>query len=220
MSSLAEIGFSIRNQIKGFVSSDDERIDIEFIYKKVHDVRSLLIKEEIDKNKALSNKFYQRICCLEVICKKEECDGIPSGTTHYIVNLPPLEGVTPYSIIYFGNDDGSITFTPKNYSGSLYSQYSQYTGKKPYYTVIDDIAYLYNLPTDELKYICIVGILENPMDKGCYPLTENEEYPMPNNLVHKLELIVIKQLMSLLNIVPDDKNNATNNPIDDQDKVR
>jgi hypothetical protein len=212
MPTLAEIGFSIRNQAKGYFSSDDERIDIELIYKMVHQIRATLIKNLLREKRTIDNNFYQEICCLEVQCRNITCAGVDSGEVEYYVDAPSLEDLGGHEVIYFGTADKRTEFSSRNYMGKLYGNYSAWTGNKPYYTIVGTEFKIGNIPTTGLKYVCLIGILSNPFEGKCYSLTENDPYPVPNHIVHELELIAIKQLMSTLNVPPDVKNNSQENP--------
>lgn len=212
---LAEIGFSIRNQVKGFFSSDDERIDIEFIYKKVKDVRSLLIRELSNSRDPMDPALYQEICCLEVKCEEVVCNGIKSGVKQFYIELPFIENIRN-AIAFLGTADRKIQFKERSYMGKLFGHAATWTGNTPYFTIVDDKAILGNLPTTGLKFLCLVAILEDPLNERCYLRDENEHYPIPSNMVHQLELIVIKQLMSVLQLPTDLKNNAVDSPKEDQ----
>jgi len=218
--SLAQIGFSIRNQVRGYFSSDDERIDIELIYKKVRDVRSLLIKSFYRENKFIGPEMYQEICCLEIQCRQLECNGIKTGEIEYFIELPRLETSVGFAAIKFlGSADKKLSFTRKSWQGYMFGDSSPWTGNKPFYTIVGDEARIRKLPTTGAKYACLIGLLEDPLDGKCYMLSENDPYPISNNMVHELELIVIKQLMSTLQIPPDQRNNATDAPVIDQPVV-
>lgn len=210
---LAEIGYSIRNQVKGHFSSDDERIDILLVYKMMNDVRSVLIQQEL-RAKSIDEGFYQEVSCLEVKCGEIECKGLKSGDVEYYVDLPPLElGIAENGIKYFGGVDRVSPFNPKSFQGWQYAKYSKYTGKSPNYTIVGDKALLGNLPSTDMKFMSIIGIFEDPIDLGCYKLKEDDVYPIPAYLIHKLELICIKQLLSTINITPDEVNNTTDVPM-------
>ena len=56
--SLEQIGYRIRDSIKGFISNQDERIDIEIIYRKMAAVRSLLLKEQYNDQKYLDESIF------------------------------------------------------------------------------------------------------------------------------------------------------------------
>lgn len=213
--SLASIGFSIRNQIKGFFSTDDERIDIELIYKQIKDVRALLIKDEINTVKAVNNAFYQTISCLELKCRSIICDGIDSEEKEYFVEIPVLADAGTHTIKYFGSADKKTSFNQRNYQGHLYGNASPWTGSCPCYTIIGGEALIGNVTSDELKYLTLVAILDDPLNGGCFTLGENDPFAIPQSVVHKLELIVIKQLLSVINIIPDIKSNAANSSVED-----
>jgi hypothetical protein len=214
---LAQIGYSIRNQVKGFFSSDDEKIDIEFIYKQVRDVRSLLIKKLSLSKQSLDPSLYQECCCLEIKCDQIICNGVLSPDKVQYVDMPHTENIDN-AIAFFGTADKKTAFKERSFMGRLYGDAATWTGKTPWFTIIGDKAIVGNLPTVGMKYLCVVAIMEDPLlcAGACYPTTENDHYPVPANMVHELELIAIKQLMSVNQTVADLKNNAEDNPRDDQ----
>jgi len=119
---------------------------------------------------------------------------------------------------YFGTTDKKTPFRRVSYPGYLYSDHESYTSKAPSYTLLDTKAFLKNLPTDTLKFICIIGIFENPRGH-CKP---EDAFPIARHLVHKLELIAVKQLVSTISIGPDEYNNAKDDspmPINPPSKV-
>ena len=217
---LAQIGFSIRNQVKGFFSSDDERIDIEFIYKKVKDARSLLIREEYKQYGRVAPELYQEICCLEIECRELECQGEKSGIIEKYVKVPALENLGSAAIKYFGSPDHKTPFNYRNYQGHLYGNASRWTGQDPYFTPVGHEFIIGNFKDDDMKVMCMVALLEDPLNGGCYTITENDDFPVSQSMVHKIELIIIKQLMSTLGVLPDTKNNASNSPMEDMKGIQ
>ena len=221
MKNFNEIAYSIRNQVKGYFSTDDERIDIELIYKMMANVRSLLIKEDYKLNKRVAEDYYQECPCLEIQCGKIECAGISIKSDTFYIELPDIEDVTG-AIKYLGTADLAIPFTQKTYQGLIYNDGNKYTSNIPIYTTIDNKAILKNLPTPNMKYINLVAVFEDPNGcaNKCYQNAEEMAYPTPNNIIHKLELICIKQLMSTLPVLPDERNNATDNYVQDDNQDR
>jgi hypothetical protein len=202
---LAEIGYSIRNQVKGYYSTDDERIDIQLIYDKCWDVRAVLLKDEFRQFKKINDQDFTTECCLEVQCGSIVCNGMDSGVQEYYVEIPKVESALGYDAIkYFGTVDKATPFRRGNYQSFLYSGHEKYTGKVPFFTIVDDKAILKNLPTKGLKFVCMIGVLEDPRNI----CNEDDPFPIARHLVHKLELLVIQQLMSTLNIGPDENNDA------------
>lgn len=212
---LAEIGYSIRNQVKGYFSTDDERIDIQLVYDKCWDIRSMLLKEEYRRFKKLNDQDYTTECCLEVKCDVIVCNGMNSGVKEFYVDIPKVESSVGYDAIkYFGTLDKRTPFRRMNYQGFLYSNHEKYTGKAPSFTIIDDKAILKNLPTQGLKFLCLIGVLEDPRSI----CNEDDPFPIARHLVHKLELLAIQQFMSTLQIGPDEGNNARDESPDQLNK--
>lgn len=202
---LAEIGYSIRNQVKGFFTSDDDRIDIQFIYDKCWDVRSILLKEEYRQFKKINDQDFTSECCLEVKCNNIVCNGHDSGVVEHYVDIPKIEASLGYDAIkYFGTVDKMRPFRRVNYQGHLYTSYEKYTGKSPSFTIVDSKAILKNMSTEGLKYVCVIAVFEDPRNI----CSENDPFPLARHLVHKLELIVIQQLTSVINIGPDETNDG------------
>jgi len=219
MAKLSEIGFSIRNQLKGYFSSDDERIDIEHIYHEIHVARAVLLKEEKRKFGFIREDNYQICDCIQVNCDELECSGVKSGIIEFSAQLPPLLfGIAEQGIKYFGTMDGNHAFSWKSFTGFQYSDASTYTGKDPAYTIVSGKAFVKNFPGSikKLCYLRMIAVLEDP-SKGCTGtscsfVNENSEYPIDLNLVKKIEIMTIKQLMSTLPMMPDESNNAKDTP--------
>lgn len=202
---LAEVGHSIRNQIIGYFPTDDTRIDIQLIYDKCWDVRSVLIKDEYRQFKKINDQEYTSECCLEVECSNLVCNGIDSGDKEFFVRIPKVEASLGYDAIkYFGTTDKKSPFRRTNYKGKLFSSYETFTGRAPQFTIVDDKAILENMPTQGMKFVCMIAVFEDPRNV----CKENDPFPIARHLLHKLELLVIQQLMSTLNIGPDESNNG------------
>ena len=202
---LAEIGYSIRNQVKGYFSTDDERIDIQLVFDKAWDVRSLLLKEEYRQFKTINDQDFTTECCLEVQCDVIVCGEYNSGVKEFYVTIPKVEASLGQNAIkYFGTVDKKNPFRRSNYQGFLYSEHEKYTGKAPSFTFIDDKAILKNMPTSGMKFVCLIAVFEDPRN-FCEP---DSPFPIARHLVHKLELLVIQQLMSTIQLGPDERNNA------------
>jgi len=206
---LNEIAFSIRNQIEAHIDSDDIRIAPEFIYKKIDDVRSALLNDEFKEKKYLDPTVYM-FFNIEIQCRKIVADDEDSGDTEYFIEMPQVEAFLGESAIkYIGLLDKKTPFARRSFSGQLFAAYNHWTHHVPTITRFDEyqgkqIAIIENLPTDGLKYAGVLCVPENPSN-FC---REDERYPIPSYMIHKLELIVLKQLMSTLQIKPDERNDG------------
>lgn len=216
MAKTEQIITSIIEQCTGKIPSDDTRIEPSFVLYKANSVRALIIKEDIVSGRSLSESYFQMKCCLEVKCDEVMCAGISSNSIVYYVELPKLiEGIGWKNITYFGTVEFpkyrkglSANFDRYNFKGFLGLEFQEWAGKRPSYTVLGGyqdgdltvdgmLAYIKNLPTSGLKYICVNGIWANPEEGIC----DSDdfmamEYPFPEHHIHRLELIVIQQLLS------------------------
>lgn len=206
MATLAEIRYSIRNQLEGQVVTDDHRLRIRFIDKQIRSIRSLLLAEELNRGLGIDQAFLQVIDCLQVKCDKVTCNGNTLPFKTHFVDVPPItsHGSNP---IYLGLIDGTLPFERVSYSAFLQWTGGSFSFKRPAYALIDGMALLKFFPIGT-KWIRLVAALDDPMNGGCVTLKENDPYPLPERLVHQLELLVIKQLLSTLPIPGDLVNDA------------
>lgn len=208
MATLKQLRSSIRGQIRGQVPSDETRYRDRFLDHEIRAVRSQLIKEFARRNVGIPNDFYQRICCLEVQCDQIICNGVPLPHNTPYIQLPSLENV-PFNPAYIGTVDGRWQFSRIPFTSFHFYTGGSFNRMQPAFALIEDKALL-KLPHQlaEVKTLCLYGILEDPTEDTCITLTENDPYPLPNNLVHQLEIMVLKQLMSTLSIPADTENSS------------
>ena len=207
MPTLKQLRSSIRGQITGQVPSDETRFRDGFIDYQIRSVRSELIKDYARRGVGVPHAFYQRLCCLEVLCDTITCGTVPLPFKAHYLSVPSLENV-PHNPSYIGTPDGSRQFSRVPFT-SLHQYKGGSFGNGGAYALVEDMAIL-KLPSDmlETKKLCLYGILEDPYKNMCIVDKENEEYPIPSNLVHKLEIMVLKQVLATLPIPPDTDNTS------------
>jgi hypothetical protein len=205
---LNEIAYSIKNRLEGFIPSDDSVLDIEYMYSRVNVARGALIRMLVDKKMSLDDDFYQKICCLEIQCETTICDNIELSRAYY-VNVPDTVSVAQ-GIKYFGDVDIARAFTYVSNTGFINNHASQISSKIPYYTFINGKAYVKNLPTADMKYLCMIAILDNPLDGKCITRSADDPYPLPQIYVQQIEEMVMQELMPSMMIFPDNANDASN----------
>jgi len=220
--SLMQIRSSIENQLRGGYQVDDDRFDEDLIHDMIHDSRNVLLEWYYKTYRYFNDLMYQDICCLQIYCHEITCtvDGrvMSSGVSQYRVDLPDLFELGGQIFIRFlGTVDFGIPATRRSLMGSIYSEAYLHTADALSYTIHNaggesPYAVLENLPTDGMKFICISAIPQNPMDLKCIRLTEEEDYPIPDILVAKLEMMIIERLMKPMLLVDP---NQPNNAIDD-----
>ena len=209
--SLLKIIYSVIEQLSGFNVPQTQPYDEEHLKDMINGFRSMVLKEEINQTRMLSDSYYQTMCCLEVICRNQSCvvggETILSGSKQYYVELPKLiGGVGNADIKYLGLDDYKNGFKRVNLFGFNTSDGNKYGRLDPIYTVIGKEAILKNIPTKGIKYVCLIGILDDPTTSCTWD--DDVEYPLPNNLIAKVEMLTLKQILSTYNIKPDLRNDG------------
>jgi len=196
-----KIVYDIIDSVSNYIVTDDNRfLDYERILDKVYEVRAAIIKDE----KILTDSMYSDVCCLGVVCADTVCDGISAGETRYYVEIPETIGD---DIRYFSLTDWKTPFNSLGLAGMLANDGNEWTATMPGYYISDGRAYLYNLPTDGLKYMCLSAIMESPQDMCDYD--DEKEFPFPLEYHNKLKLIIKKDILSTYNIPVDKEQNAS-----------
>jgi hypothetical protein len=195
--SIKKIIESVREELGQYKLSDDFPIEDEYLLDKANDCRASLIRD-VFKSGVIDDNFYQEECCLEVNCVDAGCtiNGtfIPSGNVLWYVDLPALvTDVAWYDVKYFGTVGFTNDFSRKNFFGWLHPEGNIWTANKPMFTIIGNRAYIKNLPTPGLRYLCMIGLFYNPTDICDYDL-ETDEYPVPSDIT--LQLLMKKDILS------------------------
>ncbi len=218
--------YSIKEQCTGKVPSDDTRLEDRFILHQMNIVREVLIKQSYQKGE-LEDSFYQLKCCLTIECDRIVCNGLDSGEKTWYVEVPELvEGIGYANITYFGNVEFGKrkvglhnNWDRASFTGWLGAEWQEWIGNRPTYTIIGGykagsteidgtLGLLKNIPNTGGKILCINGIFKNPEEGVCDPEEfMDTEYPI-GSLGYKMELIVIKQILSTEGLLGDDTNDA------------
>ena len=209
MKTLEQIASSIKNQLKDL--SDDTDIETSLLHDKIHDKRATLTEAYYRKYKKLPSGLYQTLCCLKVSCVPIICEGIDSGDSELQVEIPPLMTIAgEVFVTYFGTTDFKNNFSLLGDNAEMFSNGSLHGGNETMYVMRDlDTWVIFNEPTDGLTYVCIRGILSNPLNSPCKDTNITTTYPMPLSFVDAVERMIIEELMSpMMAVESDQKNNA------------
>lgn len=207
-----EIVWSILEGLNSYNISDDTVFDEDHIGYQVDIARISLIKEESVANK-LGDGYYQKMCCIEVKCEAEGCDVpgigfVKTGDVTYYADVPGLISFVNWdNIKYVGPASWSVDdmFHRVPFNVFINNTTGIWDNGKPIYTVIEGKLLFKRLPTDGMKFICIIGLFESPENACDY----DQEKPYPVSDPLKLEIIVIKNLLSRLGINYTDRNDAS-----------
>ena len=211
-----EIVYSILDQVKGQAPTDDVLLEESWIIAQMNQMRALLIKSEYERIKGLSDEFYQSVCCLEVKCREIECGGYGSGDKQFYVELPEMPGGIMWADIkYLGLTDFKTGFERLSLTGWQNRDGNYYSYNMPGYMIMTDPtdsnkqnAILTMSPTSGLKYLCAIGVFKNASGL-CDAVLQDEIFPIPDYLVHQLELLVIKQIGATTVFPPDTVNDTS-----------
>lgn len=210
MPTIAQLRNSIRNQVVGQLPTDDTRLRDRFIDYLIRSIRSQMASEDSERGTGIDQAFYQTLDCLEVKCGTVKCMGRELKDLSY-TEIPVVTAGRD-GIAYIGSIDGN-GFSRRSTTAFIYGpEASRFGVKHPFYTVIQDRILLKNIP-GSMKYLRMYAVFEDPLAKTCLPLTQNDPYPLPDNRVHQLELLCIKQLLATLPITADQVNDAQDDAV-------
>lgn len=223
---LNTITFDILDIVRRSNIADTEHISKRRLEDKVHQVRALLIKRDLDKSKKPNPDYIQEISNLRL----EKIDlsgeditslGLYSGAYIYrtILEIPRTLDLNHSSgFTYIGTPTGNeIQFIPEG--RSKWQRYKKYTAN-------DKLAflrngYLYIINSEALEFITVRGIFEIPTEVSRFvnPITEqpyfdyDSKYPIPVSMLQELKNIILQSEFKMeLNLPTDITNDSANNP--------
>ena len=205
-----EIVYSILEGLNSYNISDDTVYDEDHIGYQVDIARVSLIKDEWTAHK-LGEAYYQAMDCIKLECHVEGCyvEGygyIKSGDVTYFADIPGLISFINYDEIkYLGEIGWKHNFHRVPFSTFIKGVSGIWTFKKPMYTVINGKVLFKNIPTDGIRRLSMLALLETP-ENAC-EFDYKTKYPVSDPL--KIEVIVIKNLLSRLGINFKDRNDAS-----------
>jgi hypothetical protein len=217
MSTEREIVYNILNIHAGGRLSDDfvpSYNQVKFMLKYC---RAMFIRRDLDLNWFSSKIYEQDLGELKMIpVDKAEAPCFELGCNVYrteeklpkFLRLKSKEGIT-----FTGAVDKTTRIDLILPERASFIKYSKYTNSIPRLYYLNN--YIYST-SDDLIYINVRGILENPEDannylcdgEACY--TNDSEYPLPADMIQQItDLILSKEMSYMLRQSPDLENNAT-----------
>lgn len=194
------------NIIRSSKISRSESISKRQIEMWVHQYRSILIKQDIDKNKMPNPDYIQELpgLLLEVV-DQSGSSNLDSETYVLRTNLELPKTIDfnfKPGITYVGTIDGhEIQLAPQG--RSKWQKYKKYTSS-------DSIAYLkskrlYIESVSPIAYITIRGIFEIPTEVGNFRNTHADytfagwstQYPIPANMIPTLKEMILKKELGI-----------------------
>lgn len=222
---IREISSSILEKISSFELSDDSLYEEAYIWYLMDVYRAVLLNE---RNGQGINSFFQMTCCIEIACDRITCDGYDSGDSIFYAKIPELIEY-PGNINYFGTTgfgrrhgiDNRIDIV--SMEQFLTSDSARYTSHMLVGTILNgykdgdtkegQIILLKGMPTDGFKKACLSAIFARPVMELCEEDVNDFNYPFPDTLIGRLELLVIKDIL-------DSERASIGDPINDMASIK
>jgi len=198
---LGTITSDLKNIIRGAQVTQSEPISNRQIEAWIHQYRAKILKQDIDKGKAINVDYVQTIQSLEL----EEVDEAEGSTlsTDYKTFRTKIQ--VPHTIdfnfksgfMYIGTINGQeIQLSPEGQS--RWQQYKKYTATDR--IAYEKNGYLYVTNDKELRYITVRGVFEIPPEVShinnpnelIADVTTNSPYPIPINMVPTLKEMILR----------------------------
>ncbi len=214
------------NVIRASNVSASETISKRQLEEWVHEYRSRLLKQDLDKGKYPNPDYIQQIDNIELEQVNEAGDEILTGTpSDWLVLRTTLE--IPKTVDLNFSTGLMYVGTPEGYEIQYIPECRNKWQRWKKYTFQDRLCYLKNgylyiSSPVAIKYITVRGIFEIPTEVSRFinPVTSqpysniNSKYPIPNNMLPALkEMILSKELQIHASTTTDTTNDARSNPI-------
>lgn len=170
-----------------------------------------MVRSDSERGTGIDQAYYQQLDCIEVKCGTVTCPGIGQVDSLQYADISVVEAGRD-GIAFLGSLDAEVKFERRSLTAFIHAIDPRFGSRKPLYTVIGDRLAFKFVPAGLVR-LTLHAVLEDPMANTCMPLAENSPYPMPNNRVHELEVLCLKQLISTLPIQADSINDAQDNAV-------
>lgn len=215
---LVKIVSTIRSQLTAHAPTDDSRLEPELIEDMVLDIRSMLIRDHYKGNQYLEDSFFQIYDGIEIQTSRFTIGAVQEKYPELYSEIPALQSEVGFkNIRYFGTVDGRLNFTRVSMTGFISSDGRLFTAEEPVYVVNGTRIHMKNLPNLGMRYGKLIAVFYDP--RRVPNFDAEVDFPAPDSMIHKIELIAVKQLASTLGIPPDILNDAAdvvNQPIKEQ----
>lgn len=221
---LNKISTDLLSIVRSSNISDSETISKRQIEDWIHQYRSILLKQDLDKNKIPNPDYIQEIDHIQLTAidtggSNITINGIPTGnyilrSTLQIPNTLDLNFKSGF--MYIGTVDGDeIQFISEG--RSKWQQYKKYTSEDPVCFLRG--GYLYVMYNKTISYITIRGVFEIPpeIERFVNPITNqpyfdnNSKYPIPSNMVPILKAMILEKELGIEFKSYSDNTNDSNN---------
>lgn len=200
MKTLWDIASAIDNHLKaGLKGTANEPYSIDQIIDECLNLRAKFI-QDLERSGNITHDLVQSLSCIELDCKDVSmCCGLETYDKKLHFKIPqPISFVTD-PIKYVGLTDRSLEFDIIRGNTWNVPVYNKYLKNKPrvWFAPNRQDGFILNPPTEDLKYITVDFIPENPTDLyqyGCCPVNgfEDDAISIPDWMQQDIIVAVIQ----------------------------
>jgi len=218
---LREIASGIELTAYGGKPSDDVwSVNFDWIVQRVNIARADIIgKFSRVTVGAIPSQFYQRICCLDVLCETIGCDDKSSGITRHYIKLPAtlMGTMGNIAIRYLGSGSGEeadLNFEVRMVNKLDVHRAALFVAnrKSPFAVLTGpDELELRNIPPQftNIKKLCIEALFDVPVDtQGLMCL--DVQYPVPGDILEDITNKVYFSINAMKSVRQDKHNDSGN----------
>ena len=173
----------------------------------IHEYRSILIKQDLDKGKMPNPDYIQEIPALEVEIVDRTDGSTPVSGSYMLKSLLTVPNTLDLNnkagFMYIGSIDGNeFQFVPEG--RSTWQQYKKYTAHDN--IVFLRNGYLYLFSVSPLRYITVRGVFEIPPEVSNFVNTNmsstrssdiDDSYPIPINMLPTLKGMILRSELGI-----------------------
>jgi hypothetical protein len=232
MATLNELTYNILNIARGGLSSDDDRLNERQIAFWIRYYRAKSIFFDSNGGRNIDQQLVQDLGCLMLEeVDKADCPEVLWGCNVKRVKIPKLVDLPDNrGLMFVGLLDKTTSFimTPPNVM--QFAAHRRFTGNMRRAYLIGQHVYVTDPFNEDIKYINIRGIWDNPQeveytdgDGNTSCITDDDQYPMPEryvaDIVNQILRIELNMTVQSTNDEFNDSREA-NQPINDAAQTR
>ena len=216
------------------VASDDNRMSDRLIYSVVTSIKALLLRQEVSKNRTLSDRNIDYLECVPLAqAEAHDCPCAPPSGCMILkstCSLPRPINTRYGEYIQVTSIDGSTVFSKTTWIAKSKKKGNKYTSKTQDFFFKDDYLYI-TVPEPTgigLKTITVSGVFENISDFYCNYCEDCEDadsnclapldmdFRLDLALIENLINMAVQELVRMFSSQSDDKLNNANDDIQEQ----
>lgn len=227
MATLNEIAYRVLESVRGNIGAD-ENIDIRQIKYDVRLLRSLLIRNELNKNRTINGDLIQSLGCIpvETVSASACCEGLGNcSILRTTIKIPPTveqhgrDTITRVGGVNIMNSG----FQYVDYEAAKVSGNGRFNSMVVYAFLLDGYIYLIQkagtVSFKAIDKVNVMGVFEDP-DKvreftncdGTDCFSDDDEYPLASWMITSLQDMLLEKYVKVEAMAPSDEslNNKSN----------